>query len=128
MKPSTGIVTCLAVLAGVFVFGWRAVDQSAKAPITQSTVMDDMYVLDVKDRVRAQLRDPSSAIFRSKIMRHPDNSYCGLVSAKNGFGGYGDAVQFFVDSSGYVAFDNPGDQARGIEGAATRRCKAAIRI
>jgi hypothetical protein len=54
----------------------------------------------VENAVRASLRDPGSAKFSTlHVLRSPGrhNLYCGLVNAKNGFGGYTGDVPFVVE-------------------------------
>ena len=56
-----------------------------------------------KAYVRSKLRDPGSAVFRALAI-HPGYA-CGYVSAKNGFGGYGEAMRFFVPGYAMVMFE-----------------------
>lgn len=47
-------------------------------------------------KVKARLRDPSSAEFRWLPRTSTDGSYCGLVNARNGFGGLTGFVPFLA--------------------------------
>ena len=61
---------------------------------------------DAKSKVRAELRDPESAIFRNvRTGSFGKNYVCGEVKGKNGWGGYGDFNYFFVETEiGAVLF------------------------
>ena len=56
----------------------------------------------VKDAVSAQLRDPSSAQFREIF--GTEDTYCGEVNGKNGFGAYS-GFRKFVYRDGSVLFE-----------------------
>ena len=58
--------------------------------------LTNQIIRNAEDHVRATLRDPSSARFLGGILyRH--QAVCGIVNAKNGYGGYtGDVVYLYV--------------------------------
>ena len=62
-----------------------------------------------REAVRAQLKDPSSAIFRN--VRKDGSGYCGEVNAKNSYGGYAGFEAFYafkpVDGSEWMAILTP---------------------
>lgn len=49
-----------------------------------------------EDRVKATLKDPGSARFKDVVASKSMNCAQGSVTAKNGFGGYGDEKSFVV--------------------------------
>src|SRR5258706_14786581 len=49
---------------------------------------------EAQEAVRAELRDPNSAHFESVV--YHDGVVCGLVNAKNGYGGYSGNSRFIV--------------------------------
>ena len=75
------LIIALALLAPM-----AAQAQNAVAPISRANVVA---------AVKARLNDPSSAQFQS-IIRPAPAIACGYVSAKNGFGGYGQPQAFIV--------------------------------
>lgn len=67
------------------------------------------------DLVRDMLRDPDSVRFSDVRVFH-DGSHiavCGMVRAKNGFGGYGDPLRFVVLDNAETFLENPSDQGFG---------------
>lgn len=58
----------------------------AAAPIERPLTADETLV--IKRSVEAKLLDPASAQFRLSPYRSGTNYYCGLVNARNRFGGY----------------------------------------
>lgn len=50
----------------------------------------DLYVMEMQDRVRAQLKDPDSAEFRAGHFSEKGGAkvVCGEVNSKNSFGGF----------------------------------------
>ena len=58
---------------------------------------DTGLVGDAQRAVKGQLRDPESARFSSVRVVETSNTkvVCGLVNAKNGFGGYGGDLRFY---------------------------------
>ena len=65
-------------------------------------------IRDAKQLVREQLRDPDSAVFSSVyVLGNPPQVVCGVVNAKNGFGGYVGKTPFVdVLHSGTVVLAN----------------------
>lgn len=61
-----------------------AASLAAPSPAVAETRLERQAVARVRDR----LRDPESARF-SYVATMPSGNVCGLVNAKNGFGGYG---------------------------------------
>ena len=56
------------------------------------------------DAIKDRVRDPASLQFRNVTAVRPNSTpsgfmYCGLVNARNSFGGYGDFVPFFMAGS-----------------------------
>ncbi|EQB03678.1 hypothetical protein L286_11680 [Sphingobium sp. HDIP04] len=87
------------VLAFIAFVAWALL----RTPSPEETAKNDQLMRDAQTRVRAErlvksrLRDPSSAEFQ-----HFGNG-CGLVNAKNGFGGMAGEQGFIVTSDGVVA-------------------------
>lgn len=93
------VVTIIALLAFIIAAG---VKEKQRLSYTGS----DQYLIDQAEAsVRATLRDPASAVFSEQrvLGTGPDQRVCGLVNAKNGFGGYA-GEQRFVSFLGAVAF------------------------
>jgi hypothetical protein len=61
----------------------------------------------IESGAKARLRDPDSARFSDiRFVRTHDGVHvCGWVNAKNGFGGYGEAMQFYGVLDNYGWFD-----------------------
>ena len=76
----------LIAAAALLMVATAAQAQNAVAPISRSNVVA---------AVKARLNDPQSAQFR-QIIRVAPAIACGHVSAKNGFGGYGQPQAFIV--------------------------------
>lgn len=70
-----------------------------------------------EDKVRALLRDPSSAEFTSVVRRPPTKDsgaiVCGEVNARNGFGGMTGPKRFIAGSFAMIE-DDSGDTARKV--------------
>lgn len=62
------------------------------------------------DQIRNRLKDPASAQFRNvhkASFRHYEDSLCGEVNARNGFGGYVGFVRFIAYSDSKVSMEDP---------------------
>lgn len=87
----------------------------AACVMTTSCNLEDGALKDAKQRIAAQLRDPSSAEFRGLELRRyvfeaqPGTAVCGEVNAKNGFGGYAGFSRFYATHDEAVI--DPGNSA-----------------
>jgi hypothetical protein len=75
--------------------------------------------------VEAQLRDPKSAEWGTIVVREKDGitSVCGMVNAKNGFGGYA-GERPFVYSGGIALLMSDDSQVAVFERMFLERCAA----
>ncbi len=72
-----------------------------------STLNDREKTFWAREAVKGQLRDPGSAEFRG-LRLADQNTVCGEVNAKNGFGGYSGWQSFVVGTRGQtVMLDQP---------------------
>lgn len=75
---------------------------SVPAMAAQDQVPDEAFRAKVETLVRSQLKDPQSAIFThvlydpTSVDKHGVVRYCGLVNAKNSYGGYAGDTPFMV--------------------------------
>lgn len=69
---------------------------------TEQETEDDGLIIDARMAVEDQLRDPSSAQFSGVIVSRVSGLpvVCGLVNARNGFGGYVGARPFIFTGDG----------------------------
>lgn len=91
-------------LAGMIVF--CAIPVLAQAPRPATTRADDSVTARAKAAVAAKLKDPTSPLFtelkrakRPNVNGKPIDTICGLVNAKNSYGGFAGPARFvyFVD-------------------------------
>nr|WP_147247326.1 hypothetical protein [Brenneria salicis]NMN90981.1 hypothetical protein [Brenneria salicis ATCC 15712 = DSM 30166] len=64
--------------------------EESRVVVTKTRPLSETEKLIIQESVKAKLKDPDSAIFRLPPVNEngaPD-SYCGLVNAKNSYGGY----------------------------------------
>lgn len=80
---------------------------------------------DAKDAVRAQLKDPASAIFHEVKVNKENGAACGLVNAKNAMGGYVGKRGFLKTSGGDVELE-PSGEAYGSTAAKIEALQAQI--
>lgn len=88
----------LAVMAGIglaFAAGWY--------------MLWEVPAGSAKDKVRAQLKDPASAIFERVTHFRDTGATCGAVNAKNSFGGYVGFRPFVLDRNGVLTWGGRGD-------------------
>lgn len=96
------LITMALVAAGCTLFWPDAETPSTpSAPVVSSvsglTESQERVAIDeAKERVRAHLRDPDSAKFGGAMVG-PRGVVCGVVNAKNGFGGYTGMQPYFVN-------------------------------
>jgi hypothetical protein len=100
----TLILLLLAVAAGVVGGEWWYVWKPAEL---------------VRARVRAVLKDPDSAQFRSPTYYPKSGAGCGFVNARNSMGGYVGYTAFIAFPDGEVRFDtddsSPSDPSAKLE-------------
>ena len=80
-------------------------EEQRKAELAQQE-QDELWAIEMEDRVRAQLKDPDSARFRNTRTYHGGGVpvACGEVNSKNSFGGMG-GFQRFVAAGDIIALD-----------------------
>lgn len=81
------IVIALSILASQVV--------AAPKQKTKVTPKNDPAIVAAEDSVRKMLKDPESAKFTDTHKAHT-GAVCGLVNAKNSYGGYAGASRFIV--------------------------------
>jgi hypothetical protein len=62
-------------------------------------------IYDVKQQVRANLKDPDSAKFDDVTWNPERKAGCGYVNAKNAMGGYAGSTHFVILNGGYLRFE-----------------------
>ena len=91
------LIGAMIAVAGIMVAAWDRIE-----PLVSGEHK-------AQEAVRAQLKDPSSAIFRN--VRRVGSGYCGEVNAKNSYGGYAGFEAFHafkpVDGSDWTAILTP---------------------
>lgn len=77
---------------------------------TVDTVVTTEYEVAARDKVRDELRDPTSAYFRDVVVRSDGEVevICGSVAGRNGFGGMGDPMPFYMSVGMVFMEDSPG--------------------
>jgi hypothetical protein len=119
-------VQLLGVLLALFVSNVAAQDSGAARPATPK---EEQAVLEaLKDR----LKDPDSAKISNVKISADGKTVCGLVNAKNSFGGYtGDSVFYvmaFARDGGDPAYAVVGVDSGRETGAATLCAKDGVKI
>lgn len=99
------VVTVVAVLA-------FSISSAMRANHEVSYVASDQYLIDQAEAsVREKLKDPASAVFSQQrvIGSGPDRRVCGLVNAKNSFGGFVGNERFvsFLGALAYIGDEKP---------------------
>lgn len=87
-------IAMIAWLVSVFVSWAESSATSATSATPAGYATSGLTVRQAQDAVRAQLRDPQSAVF-SKL-REKNGVTCGAVNARNGFGGMAGDRPFVV--------------------------------
>lgn len=85
----------------------RAYSSSASSTAADERTKEAVWTERGKDAVRAKLKDPDSAQFRSVFFRRgPDGVpvACGEVNSKNSFGGYGGFQKFISAGKAELTF------------------------
>lgn len=100
-----GEAVVAVIMVAVIALLWRGCSSSAPRPPTMAE-KDADWAAEMQLRVKAQLKDPSSAQFRSVRTYHGSGTpvVCGEVNSKNGFGGYG-GFQRFVAAGDVIALE-----------------------
>ena len=85
----------LAVVGVMMLVGCNAPAPEDKNASDASNAQDAMYqtIGGGKMAIKAQMKDPESTQFMDDFATK-QGGYCGMVNAKNGFGGYGEPVRF----------------------------------
>lgn len=94
----------LVIATGIFMLWPDSESPSSSTPATVEEVrpsgltesQERVAIDEAKERVRAHLRDPDSAKFGGAMIG-PRGVVCGVVNAKNGFGGYTGMQPYFVN-------------------------------
>lgn len=96
---------------------WRFVTMVMAAVVLAGC--DNGQITEAKDQVRSELRDPDSAKFRSVTTK--DNTTCGQVNGKNGYGGYTGYKRFmYTPGLGGVRYDPATDASSDISAETMR--------
>jgi hypothetical protein len=110
MKTKTAFISgFMLVLVCVSAGAWYWYWYQRQVQIEQAELEErkNAPVNKIKDIVRAALKDPDSAIFDDVTYNSKMRAGCGLVNAKNSFGGYTGRKLFLVSVDGKVEFEQP---------------------
>ncbi len=96
-------------IAVIVAFLWRSCGSAGDVAAPKAAALaeqDAAWAAEMQLRVKATLKDPSSAQFRNVRTYHGSGApvVCGEVNSKNGFGGYG-GFQRFVASGPVIAVE-----------------------
>lgn len=100
------LLSIVIILAVCYVIGADIQSDPIKQATTRiedtRAAADRLLIRNAHANVLAKLRDPASAVFETAT-RYPGGAVCGIVRARNGFGGYNRII--------YAASTNIGGQA-----------------
>jgi hypothetical protein len=99
-----------ATIAAILVCAISAPALSA-APFTREEVV---LMKRATTAVHKSLRDPASGRFGPMSVYHNGDAVCGIINAKNGYGGYaGDNLFLYMTKTGQVFFMDDPTRTRG---------------
>lgn len=92
------------LLVAILPLSATAAKKHPKEPVVSSTIRI------AQDKVRQSMKDPDSVKF-AESGAMPNGAVCGMVNAKNSYGGYTGMMMYAVaaDGSVYVASNDPGE-------------------
>lgn len=100
MQKTVGIALLTTALWGCSDETPKPVQTQAQSAESRQQMMIERLKKEAPDKIRALLKDPESARFSElKYVEH-SQGVCGLVNAKNGFGGYVGNRVFYVGAKG----------------------------
>ncbi|WP_157201391.1 hypothetical protein [Massilia sp. Root418] len=78
---------------------------SSKIATQKKKTPDEKKIDEAQTRIRGLLRDPESARFSGVAISPESGAVCGIVTAKNAMGGYGDPARYIVTDE-FARIDN----------------------
>ena len=101
----------VALIIGAAIGGYMI--GSSGIPPEEWLTTDGQIIREAENRLKEHLTDPESARFKDVKLVVTNDPYaefktvCGLVNAKNSFGGYAGLRRFLVRGHAYIGIDAP---------------------